>query len=277
MLYIFHCPDFPEIISLVLYEALLSNNIPCQLSRDTNNHQNNIWLLFCSNFNRIKLPKKYIVYQTEPVNNRQGDYYNFLYNAIQIWDYSKRTVNFFSKVNKDVIYLPFRYSPCMEIWNDKPISTDIIGDDVLFIGYPSAYRNAIIDNLKGNNIKVNYVSNVNGADREALIRKAKINLVLYKCEEHYSYSQDVSRIFPTGSKRAFMISTTLGECPIPSIIQCPVDQLLEKILFYLNNEEARLQNIEAVYQEIKSLTMADELKTNINSNLSLMSILRKVC
>ena len=82
--------------------------------------------------------------------------------------------------------------------------------------------------------------------------------------------------FPTGAKRAFMISTPLGECPISSIVQCPVDQLSEKILFYLNNEEARLQNIEAVYQEIKSLTMADELKKNINSNLSLMSILRKV-
>lgn len=266
MLYIYHCPDFFNIISLVMYEALQANDIPCILSREVNHFPDETWLLFNAMYDCIKKPKKYIVYQTEPVTSK-GSYYDFVCGAIQVWDYSLRGYNFFSLVHNNVIYLPFRYAKCLETWNDddKYIYNEP-SDDVLFIGFNTDYRTSVINNIRSQGIKVNYVSGLGVSPlREKLIRNAKINLILQKTPDHYGYSQDIARLFPTGSKRAFMISVQLGECPLSSLVQCSIDELSEKIKYYLNNEDARKKNIEDVYQEIKSLTMANEIKKNMEN------------
>lgn len=276
MFYIFRCGDWFEIISLVICESLRENNIPCELSNDINGHPNDTWILFEWFYNFIKWPKKYIVYQVAPnlaiqySKDNENLYIKMLRGAFQIWEYSKQNLLYYINNNyhQPIIYLPFRYAKCLETWNygmskivfekNEPVV------DVFFNGFYTAYREKILIKLReaGLNVLSNY-GNINVKNRDIVARKAKVNLILHKEGYLYNFPQDISRIFPLGSKRCFLISETIGECNIESLIQCPAEKLTETILFYINNEDKRQANIENVYQEIKLNKMADMICTNI--------------
>jgi hypothetical protein len=273
MLYIYHCGDFFEIISLTLYEALQANEIPCQLCRNVDEHLDDVWILFCSFFDLITLPQKYIVYQTEPMISSYGQnspYMKFLRGAKQIWEYSKLNYDYLKKhplcVDQDIIYLPFRYAHCMETWNQP----DCEGDesiDVLLVGAPTTHRKIILEKLRDQGFVVMLNHGLFGKAREQLIRNAKINLILHKTADCSSYPQDISRIFPIGAKRCFMISETLKDCPVSSLIQSQTSDLVETIRSALSDREFRQQNIEAVYHEVTSMTMANEMAQVVISSL----------
>lgn len=275
MLYIFHCGDFCEIISLVLFEALKENGIQCELSRDISGHPDDTWLLFCFFFDIIKWPKKYIVYQTEPMLKAYSSdnlYIKFLRGASQIWEYSQYNLPFLKTLSNDVIYMPFRYAHCLETWNEP--GGKIEGGQppakpqVYFIGHPTDYRKKIIEKLRKEGLEVVFPAEkqllVFGQEREKQIKNAKVNLVLHNNERYSPFPQDISRIFTFGAKRCFMISEPIGECAVKSLIQCQVDELPQKIKFYLLDENLRKENAEALYQEIRTMTMASEIQKNRN-------------
>ena len=264
-IFIYHCHNFCEIISLVIYEALRDNEISCQLSRDVENHPDDIWILFCHWFDRYKKPKRYIVYQTEPtIYNYHKDtpYLKFLFESSQIWEYSRQNMPFLQKFYKgEVFYLPFRYAKCLETWNEPCGSLEIPMTDVYFIGNMTGDRQEIIKTLQEHGIQITYpLQQIWGKEREKQVKNARINLILHAYKRYRSFPQDISRIFPFGAKRCFMISELIDDCEIHSLIQCPSEQLPEKINFYLQNESYREQNIEQLYREIRSLTMANEIK-----------------
>ena len=278
MIYIYHCGDWFEIISLVLYEGLQNNNIPCQLSRDLAGHPDDTWLLFEWFFNLIPWPKKYIVYQVAPMLSRYGRgsqdlYIKMLRGAIQIWEYSKLNLSFYTNDNfkQPIIYLPFRYTLCLETWNGGTLSTLDCDEkpivDVFFNGFKTAYREGVIAKLRaaGLNVLCSY-GDIDIKKRDIIAQKAKVNLILHKESHLNQFPQDISRIFPLGAKHCFLISEPIGECPIQSLIQCPIEKLIETILFFIKNEDHRQKNIEQVYQEIKSKTMSDIISTAIIHN-----------
>ena len=274
MLYIYHCGDFCEIISLVIYEGLRDNGIECQLSRDVDGHRDDVWVLFCSFFDIIKWPSRYIVYQTEPLLKNydpNGLYMKFLRQASQVWEYSKANLPIYESVNKNVIYLPFRYSKCLETWNDgKKRQSDQVFPlvDVSFLGHSNDYRRSIISQLKNDGINVvnakETYGEIFGSQREEHLKNSKISLILHKCEEHQAFPQDISRIFTFGAKRYFMISETTEDCAVKSLIQCPLNELSAKIQQYLKDDRRRQRNVDRVYNEIISMRMADEFAKNMN-------------
>lgn len=265
MIYIYHCPDFNEIISLVLYDSLIENGIECILNRDIDNHLDELWILTVSFFDIIKWPKRYIVYQTEYFLNIQNELYiKFIKNSIQIWEYSKLNLEYLKTIHNNVIYIPFGYSKSLEIWNDISKENINIKNDVFFLGPETSYRNKIINNLIKDNISVTYFKNlVFGKERERLIASSKICLVIHK-EENTPFTQDISRIYPFGAKKIFQICENIEEKNIKSVIYCPIQDLSKKIKYYLENDEERKKNINEVYNEIILNKMSDTIKNNLN-------------
>lgn len=262
MIRVFHCGDFAEIISLVIYESLKSCGIECTLSRDVNSFPDDLWILFCYKHGKYNIPTKYIVYQTEPaIQNTHGPYLDFLKNAYMVWEYSLLNIqncNMF----KNHIHVPFRYSPCLENWNNVSDSVDK-DIDVLFIGHMTNYRKEIIGMLKNQGIEI-CCPHVFKKEREMMIKRAKINLVLHANHRNQKYPQDISRIFTLGSKKGFIISEPLEGCIIESIIQTSIPKMAETIKYYLSNEEQRLKITEMVYNEVVSHRMDDIIKDTID-------------
>ena len=64
-----------------------------------------------------------------------------------------------------------------------------------------------------------------------------------------------------------MISETLKDCPVSSLIQSQTSDLVETIRSALSDREFRQQNIEAVYHEVTSMTMANEMAQVVISSL----------
>ncbi len=294
MIYIYSCGDFCQILSLVLHEALTANGIECQLSRNISQHLDSVWILFCYHHDMItSYPKNYIAYQTEPAlecYDMTSTYIQFLKGARQVWEYSRTNLPFYSSiqngvvVHPNVVYMPFRYATCLETWNQpqsletklrrkrrdfkeekyqKPDESESIYD-VCFIGHLTNYRLEILNHLKAEGVNVGIITGVFGQDRERILERSKIHLILQNNERYAVYPQDISRIFPFGAKRYFMISEPIGECPIGSLVQCPIDQLVPTIRFLLQSSEYRKQNVEAVYQDISAMTMSAEILKNLD-------------
>ncbi len=268
MLYIYHCGDFCEIISLVLFEALTTNGIQCQLSRDVKSHPHDLWLLFCYFHDLLILPTNYLVYQTEPMLKNydpNSQYLRFLKGSRQIWEYSKANHSFYDNFHSNVLYIPFRYAKCLETWNQPKLKSLLSPSiDVCFIGYLTDYRKQILSDLQTQGLNVLILNSVFGREREAHLQKVKVHIILHNNSGYYQYPQDISRIFPFGAKRYFMVSEPIGECPIKSLIQCPVNQLGSVIKLYLQNDVYRQYNIEQVYNEVNQLPMSKIIKKVIN-------------
>lgn len=264
-IYIFRCSHFFEIISLVIYESLTKLGFKCVLSREVNNNTDKIWILFNSFYSKYTLPDTYIVYQTEPnISEYPKDhtYLDFLKRSSQIWEYSQYNIDFLKSVHNDVLYIPFGYSPCLETWNGVHNMTKNI--DVYFLGPLSGHRRNILNSIKHVNLKHDH--EVFGIEREKKISSSKINLILQK-QPNSIFTQDISRVFPLGAKKQFMISEKINDTLIDSVIQCDIKDLNDRIRYYLNNEDERKKNIENVYNEILDNAMSDTFQKNINDLL----------
>lgn len=266
MIYIYITCDFHEIISLVIYEVLTSLNIKCCLSQDLNNNQDKLWIFTESYFNLLKWPKRYIVYQVAPLNIVSQEYINFIKGAFQVWEYSDINLETTKSLNNNTLYIPFRYSKCIEKWHniDEIPEKDI---DILFIGYVTEYRESIFNELNKRNINIIIAPPCSfKKNRELLIKRSKIQLILSRCEDFSKYNQDISRIIIHSSRKDFCICYKIKDCCIKSMIQInDFDDLIDKINYYCNNENERNENINNVYNEVLNMKMEDIFKYNINN------------
>lgn len=273
IIYIFHCPNFFEIISLNLKLALEKLGFKCQLARDVKKRHEMLWVLFVARYDLIldKLPLNYIVYQTEPLIGQyptEHTYIQFLRGATQIWEYSQSNMDFLRSIHKSVFYVPFRYTSYLETWNEPTEPYNVFNvhanDDpqqpICFLGHKTDYRQKVIQQLRQRGININWPDGVFGQSREQLLKSYAIHLVLPSQEHYKDCPQDISRIFPLGAKRHFMISQTIGECPIKSLVQCSIEHMVDQIVLYATHPTWRYRQIELVYQEIKMLHMSDQLK-----------------
>jgi glycosyltransferase involved in cell wall biosynthesis len=213
------------------------------------------------------LPKKYIMWNSEPINSYIGmmpGHIEKLKRAHAIFHYNKLEIDLMKRYNKNVFYLPYGYGKTLErITNQpEPVKQDI---DVLFIG--SIYRNEKntlgkhrVDTLnmllsKGINlcatgINIPYIYR---DDKYKLLTRAKIVLLT----NYYEGNVDTCRATDMIINKKFIIvdswggADELGGIYNNTIPIVKTEDLVSKINYYLKNPDEREKVINNSYEYIK--------------------------
>lgn len=237
----------------------LMNDKICFNTEELYNSPNTRFLIFAGH--RLpNVPSNSIIINFEQLYDgsphAKPSYINILKNNV-VWDYSQQNIEWLkSKSITNVKHLNIAYSNNMlinknliknkdnkNIINTKNNIQDI---DVLFCGARNPRRNALIEKVKNHPKigKVVYESNAWGESKNNLIRRAKIVLNIH--------------FFPTGIFEIVRVFQLLAnrKCVISENSNFPDDlsfwnegitffndgdELVEKIIYYLENEDKRVE------------------------------------
>jgi hypothetical protein len=148
--------------------------------------------------------------------------------------------------------------------------------DVLWMGNREGRRHKLLqfisNKLRAQGIKI-YIADgienpfIHDRERTELLNRSKITLNLTRT----TYDDNFSRFSLAAPNRSLIVSeTVLPHCPMfetgKHYVSTPVEQLVETILYYLQNDDARLQIIEQAYQLVTTkLTFSNSMKEILNA------------
>lgn len=252
-----------HIIEIFMY-ILYKNNITCTLTFKLEN-DNEIWLGI---FNDGKVPKKYIMINTEPINL---DYWkNILKNAIEnalfIIDYSYGNENIYKSMNiNNYFILPIGYCDLHEfIYNNSNLSTykDI---DILFYGSLTERRKNVLDVIQkfANENNINLVIRNNNLydynEKSSILSRTKIVITIASREPEILKTNDMFRLSFLLSNKIFFITEKIGDNIVEDDIfgkyieyYNTIEELKSKIIYYLNNLEERENKVNELYNFAKN-------------------------
>jgi hypothetical protein len=119
-----------------------------------------------------------IVYQLEPVAETTIDGGHVPVDLLRehvVWDYNRRNIEQLGRCGIQASYVPPAYHPSLE--RVAPIENEDI--DVLFYGWLSQRRTAILTALRYAGLKVRAVDDCYGKDLDPLIARAKVVLCMH--------------------------------------------------------------------------------------------------
>ncbi|MFM9969009.1 MAG: hypothetical protein ACKVQK_11510 [Burkholderiales bacterium] len=155
------------------------------------------------NFGNPQLPPDTILINLEQVRPQlfsAAPGYREILLSHRIWDHSERNVQALREMGANVTHVPIGYVPeLVRVSSDTP--KDI---DVLFYGTLTPRRQAIADRLGTLGIALKFESSVYGAQRDALIARAKIVLNIGAIDNGVVF--DAVRVCYLLANRAFVIS-----------------------------------------------------------------------
>jgi hypothetical protein len=220
-------------ISKIIQHELGEN---CEITNDLSK-KNGIWILFYdSYYNNVhkQINCDYIAIQSEPLHVKgDSNYYEYLNNAIDIWDY---TTNF--KIGYSKIWES-------EYQQSKPI-------DVLFYGSLNERRLSILNQVKNIKIIGGDGSNFGNSLWMDYIMRSKIILSVAFYEPS---NNDLFRITPLLSNRCFVISEKCIDEDFnnnPNLLTCDKEDIPELCEYYVNRPLERLEWINKGYDYIKN-------------------------
>jgi hypothetical protein len=240
---------FHPISKVIQYE--LGGN--CEITNDLSK-KNGIWILFYDSFyNSVhkQINSDYIAVQSEPLHIKGNDeYYDFLNNAIDVWDYTDNFKIGYSKIWES------------EYQQSKPI-------DVLFYGSLNDRRLSILNKIKNVKIIGGEISDYSNHLWLDYIMKSKIILSVPFYEPQ---NTDFFRIAPLLSNRCFVISEKCNDEEFnnnPNLLVCDKDEIPELCEYYVNNPLERLKWINKGYEYIKNnpISIPKNKTTNHKTNV----------
>ena len=269
-----------HIIEIFMY-ILYRNNITCMLTYCLEN-DNEIWIGI---FNDGKVPNKYIMINTEPINlvHWRNILDNAIHNALFIIDYSYGNENVYKNMNiSNYFILPIGYCELHEnIYNNSVLSQckDI---DILFYGALTERRKNILEVIQKfsdeNNINL-VVRNNNLYDyneKSNVLSRTKIVITIASREPEILKTNDMFRLSFLLSNKIFFITERIGDNIIENDIfgnyieyYSTTEELKNKILYYINNSKERENKAYKLYNftknnyDIEKLFPIDKLKSYI--------------
>jgi hypothetical protein len=137
-------------------------------------------IVFCPHLLRAedvhRVPPATILYNFEPLNppvfDSVGTFLAHYAPRFRVWDYSAANVGYLTGLGCDVRHVPLGYAPSMSRVARAP-QQDI---DVLFYGDVSPRRAPVLNALRATALNAMIVTDVYGAERDALIARAKVVL-----------------------------------------------------------------------------------------------------
>lgn len=253
-----------HIIEIFMY-ILYKNNITCILKYELEN-DNEVWLGI---FNDGKVPNKYIMINTEPINL---DYWNstlknVIQNALFIIDYSYGNENVYKSMNiNNYFILPIGYCELHEyIYNNSVLSPPEYKDiDILFYGALTERRKNILDVIQKftNENNINLVIRNNNLydynEKSNILSRTKIVITISSREPNIIKTNDMFRLSFLLSNKIFFISERIGDNIIENDIfgnyieyYSEIEELKSKIMYYINNTEERENKANRLYNFTK--------------------------
>lgn len=249
-----------------LYYYLKDNNYNVNIiwkGIDVDSNNNNLHI---GVFNAVtNLPKNYIMANLEPPCNRDMNYNKKLCGAKAILNFHD-VYNVFPKesshYNKNIIFPMPTYHPVLENLfnvNENNYKTDI---DVLFYGTMTQRRINIYNEVKKAGINIycpnrpisnDYPHNVFGKEKDVLIARSKIILIINAYNEGIDYNRTIyclskkKCIIAESSDQSIMLKEEFdNKFPVVEI-----KDIVNTIKYYLKNDKERNELAEKGYEYIK--------------------------
>jgi hypothetical protein len=154
----------------------------------------------------------------------------------QVWDYSLRNMEKWRIVSslRPPVHVPVGYMP--ELNRIQAASAQDI--DVLFCGSTNQRRSVILTALKGSGVSVHVASGVCGKERDELIARAKIVLLVHACD---GKGFDIIRLSYLLTNAKAVVAECSPDEPTANgaFLAVPYDSLAQSCLSLLRSEEHR--------------------------------------
>lgn len=235
-----------------------------EIIKDEDN--NNLYIGIFNHVPLTHMPKNYIMYVIEPVENISENMLIQIKNANKIFVYMKNMLS----LHKNSIFFPFPYHQSLEnMYNiDKNKISKIY--DLIIIGSLNDKRIQTYNLLKSNNYNIycpnikDYPKGIFEKERDKLLYSSKIVLL----KNYYKNDIDLLRINYNSLNKIFFIyilnededETLFDDVYNNLIVICNSKNMFEVIDNYLKNEDKRIENINKLYNYVKN---------NVNINLYL--------
>lgn len=220
------------------------------------------------------LPLNTIVYnfeQLSPDSPWLNGIYKELITKFQVWDYSKKNINFLQTLypKYQPKHVPLGY--VNEIERIKKSESEDI--DVLFYGSVNDRRKKILVDLENQGLKVKHLFGVYGKERDEYISKSKVILNMH----FYSTSIfEIARVFYLLSNKKAVVSEITPNTEVPNFLKdvlcfAPYESLVDKCVEIIKDIKMK-ENLEnAGYQAFKENKQSDILKKLMQSENTIAS------
>ncbi len=216
----------------------------------------------------LEPPKHAILYNLEQVDEHSTwmtPALIDLFRRCPVWDYSQANIEQLTAWRiPRVTHVPIGYVP--ELTRVTPVREDI---DVLFYGSPDDRREAVLDKLRAQGLRVKSLFGVYGASRDAWIARSKIVINI-----HVSYYKaqvfEIVRVSYLLANRRAVVSER-GAHPNEDrdlesgIAFAEYDELVDRCLDLLADERARRELGERGYRAFSARSQADILRRALSS------------
>lgn len=234
---------------------IISKNYSCKKSITFAEEPQSVNIILGANdslFVPMEIPPNSIIVNMEQLGDGQywsNPRYIELLKKFRIWDYSQLNIDYLisrgvSRIDK----IDIGYTQSLETCT----AADIQDIDVLFFGAMNSRRRNIEIRLRELGLKVTFVSNVFGQERDILISKSKIVLNI-----HYYDSKilEVVRLSHLLANKKCVISERGSEDEVNKLwsqgaILCDYSEIISNVLIYLFSDHNRRAQEEAGYKFI---------------------------
>ena len=229
-----------------------------QVKKD--NNSNNLYIGIFHHVNLNDMPKNYIFLAMDPADNCNETLITKMKNANKILVYTD--VQYFEKINKNVIYYPFPYHKNLENIYKLNITQIKKTRDLIMIGCINDKRKSLFMKLKNNNYNI-YCPNIEGLQR--VVYEKEHDILLYSSKivllfNYYKNDIDRPRIIYNASNKIFFIyilsedddENILDNVCNNMIVKCKINNMFETIDYYLKNENEREKNVNMLYDYVKN-------------------------
>lgn len=229
-----------------------------QVKKD--NNTNNLYIGIFHHVNLNDMPKNYIMLAMDPADNCNETMITKMKNANKILVYTD--VQYFKKINKNVIYYPFPYHKQLENIYKLNITQIKKNIDLIMIGCVNDKRKNLVQILKDNNFNIyypniqDYTRGIYEKDQDILLYSSKIVLLF----NYYKNDIDKPRIIYNVSNKIFFIyilnddedKNLLDDNYNNLIVKCNKKNMCKVINYYLENDEKRVENTNLLYNYVKN-------------------------
>jgi hypothetical protein len=204
----------------------------------------------------------YIVYQLEQLDDAHGmlpdypDYRDLLDDADAIWDYAPSTTAYLlGRGHENVSPLPLSYHSCLKSFHPAA-NPDL---DILLVGTPNPRRTEILEALGQTGAKVGLANGLYGAERDAVIARAKILLNIHGWDRLATL--ETIRLSHLLANRCFIISESGDHDPYDGgVIYADYPALIQTCLGWLDRPASeRDAVVERGYSALRRTSMTERM------------------
>jgi hypothetical protein len=203
-------------------------------------------IVFCPHLLRAqdvqRVPPSTILYNFEPLDppvfDSVGTFLGEYAPRFRVWDYSAANVHYLRRSGCQARHVPVGYAPLLTRIARPPLQ-DI---DVLFYGDISARRALILDRLRETGVNVVVASDLYGAERDALIARAKVVLNIHNHDGIKAL--ETPRVFYLLSNRKAVVTEVKEHVEIAPDLRCamalsPYESLVQTCVDLVADEKRR--------------------------------------